>query len=187
MTLSKKNLKFTNTKYKTIKATIKPKGANITEIVWKSDKSGAKIAKNGKSKYSIKVKPQYSGETYLKVTVKTSSKKISKSCKIIVSIAVSSVKLNEKKLELTPSQTYQLKATVKPKGYVDQTVTWSSSDDKIAKVDDNGKVTAVAFGTATITATSKENTDMKATCTVTVIPQDGVDDPDDYDAGGTLF
>ena len=187
--LAPTELKIKSATTKIIKVTIKPKDANITKIVWKSyNKSVAKIAKNGKRKYSIKVKPQFSGETHLSVKVYSGSdRKDTRTGKITVSIAVTFVKLNGTQLELTPSQTYQLTATVNPKNNVDQTVTWSSSDDKIAKVDDNGKVTAVAFGTATITATSKENTDMKATCTVTVIPQDGVDDPDDYDAGGTLF
>ena len=189
VTLEPTELKIQSATTKIIKVTIKPKDANITKIVWKSyNKSVAKIAKNGKRKYSIKVKPQFSGEAHIQVKVYSSSdRKDTRTGKITVSIAVTFVKLNGTQLELTPSQTYQLTATVNPKNNVDQTVTWSSSDDKIAKVDDNGKVTAVAFGTATITATSKENTDMKATCTVTVIPQDGVDDPDDYDAGGTLF
>ena len=104
-----------------------------------------------------------------------------------MSIAVKSVKLNETELELTPSQTYQLTATVNPEGYVDQTVTWSSSDDKIAKVDDKGNVTAVAPGAAIITATSKANINKEATCTVTVISPNSVDDPDDYGKGGSLF
>ena len=48
----------------------------------------------------------------------------------------------------------------------EQTVTWKSADDKIAKVDETGKVTGVAVGTTTITATVAEKT---ATATVEVV------------------
>ena len=53
----------------------------------------------------------------------------------------------------------------------DKTVTWSSSDEKIAKVASDGTITAVAAGTATITATFKDGT--KKLCTVTVTKGDG--------------
>lgn len=51
----------------------------------------------------------------------------------------------------------------------DRSVTWSSSDNAIATVDANGKVTAVAEGTATITVTTNDG-GKTATCTVTVVP-----------------
>lgn len=51
----------------------------------------------------------------------------------------------------------------------DRSVTWSSSDEKIATVDANGKVTAVAEGTAIITVTTNDG-GKTATCTVTVTP-----------------
>ena len=50
-------------------------------------------------------------------------------------------------------------------------IVWSSSDDKIVSVDQNGKVTGLALGSATISATATINgKDITATCTVTVIP-----------------
>ena len=58
----------------------------------------------------------------------------------------------------------QLRAEVKPSG-VDQTVAWSTSDDQIATVDENGMVTGVAPGVVTITATQG---DLSDTCQVTV-------------------
>ncbi len=59
---------------------------------------------------------------------------------------------------------FDLTATVEPSDATDK-VAWKSSDDKIATVDANGKVTGVAVGTATITATAGNFT---ATCEVTV-------------------
>ena len=68
--------------------------------------------------------------------------------------------------------TTTLTATVNENAY-DKTVAWSSSDDKVATVDENGKVTAVGKGTATITATTngtnKDGEKVTATCEVTVL------------------
>ena len=63
--------------------------------------------------------------------------------------------------------TYTLKATVNPSDASNKNVTWKSSDDKIATVDANGKVTAVAVGKATITVTTEDG-GKTATCEVTV-------------------
>ena len=53
------------------------------------------------------------------------------------------------------NSTLQLKATVEPENATDKTVTWSTSDDSIATVDDKGLVTFLSKnGTVTITATS---------------------------------
>ena len=61
----------------------------------------------------------------------------------------------------------QLTATVAPEYASIQTVTWSSSDTAIATVDSTGKVTGVAEGTATITATTDDG-GFTAVCEVTV-------------------
>ena len=59
----------------------------------------------------------------------------------------------------------ELTATVYPDNATDKTVTWSSSDEEVATVDEKGHITAVAPGTVTITATAGAT---KATCEVTV-------------------
>ena len=77
---------------------------------------------------------------------------------------VASVTLDKDNLSLYPGGTAQLTAMVTPDNAAD-TVTWTSSDTNIATVDADGVVTAVGYGTATITATVGGKT---ATCTVTV-------------------
>ena len=77
------------------------------------------------------------------------------------------VKLNKTKATIEKGKTLKLKATVTPTCLYDKSVTWESSDTKVAKVSSSGKVTAVKAGTATITCTSNA-TSAKATCKVTV-------------------
>ena len=81
-------------------------------------------------------------------------------------IAVSAVAVNPTTVAVKPGATVTLSATVTPEDATDKTITWSSSDEKVATVD-GGKVTGVAEGTATITATTKSG-DKTATCAVTV-------------------
>ena len=80
-------------------------------------------------------------------------------------VAPESVALDQAELSLTESgATAQLTAVFAPDGS-GGTVTWTTSDEAVATVDENGLVTAVAPGTATITATVGES--LSATCTVT--------------------
>ncbi len=58
--------------------------------------------------------------------------------------------------------------SVLPEDAADKTYTWSSANEAIATVDENGKVTAVAAGTVKITATAIDGSGVKAECDVTV-------------------
>ena len=81
-----------------------------------------------------------------------------------VEVAVSGITLDQTAATLTEGEIVTLVATVSPADATDQTVTWETSDAAVATVD-NGVVTAVAAGTATITAKAGEHS---ATCVVTV-------------------
>ena len=84
-------------------------------------------------------------------------------CAVTVEVAATSLSLDKNSLNLFIGDTETIAATVLPENTTDQ-LTWSSSDEAIATVQD-GVVTAVAAGTATITATAGEKT---ADCVVTV-------------------
>ena len=81
-------------------------------------------------------------------------------------IAVTKVSLNKTSLSLKVGASDTLKATVKPTNATTKDVTWESSNKAVATVN-NGKVTAVKEGTATITVTTKDG-NKKAECKVTV-------------------
>lgn len=80
---------------------------------------------------------------------------------------VTGVTLDQTDLTLFTGQSEQLTATVTPDNAANKNVTWSSNDDTIATVDNNGNVTAVAAGTATITVATVDGSHT-ATCKVTV-------------------
>ena len=87
--------------------------------------------------------------------------------KEIVGMEASSVKLNKSKANLEKGKTLTLKATISPSSLSDKSVTWKSSDTKVATVSSSGKVKGIKAGKATITCTSVV-TGAKATCKVTV-------------------
>lgn len=66
---------------------------------------------------------------------------------------VTSVDINKSSLDLYVGEAYTLAVTINPTNATNKTVTWSSSNTRIATVNSNGKVTAKRAGTATITAT----------------------------------
>lgn len=81
-------------------------------------------------------------------------------------INVESVALDQGTLALTEGDTATLAATVSPDNATNKTVTWASDNEEVATVAD-GVVTAVAAGSANITATTEDG-GHTATCTVTV-------------------
>ena len=83
-------------------------------------------------------------------------------------IAVTGVTLNKSETTITAWETEALTATIAPNDATYKTVTWSTSDWDVATVSDEWLITAVAAWSATITATSTDDTSKKATCAVTV-------------------
>ena len=85
----------------------------------------------------------------------------------LTAIAVTGVSLNKNTLTLSANANETLIATVTPSDALNKSVTWSSSDTSVATVNQSGKVTAKATGTATITVTTSDG-GYTANCTVTV-------------------
>ena len=79
-----------------------------------------------------------------------------------------SVTVSPAALKLLPGESQRLTASVLPLSVKDSSVTWSSSDETIAAVDENGTVTAVAEGKCTITAASNLTDTVTGSCQVEV-------------------
>lgn len=90
------------------------------------------------------------------------------SAKVTVTTKVEQIVLNKTEGVLTVGNSVTVTATVTPDNATNATVNWTSSDEKVATVDSNGKVTAVAAGNATITATSESDGDVSADYALTV-------------------
>ena len=85
---------------------------------------------------------------------------------------VSGITLDKTELALTVGDTQTLAATILPSDAANKSVSWSSDNPSVATVDENGKVTAVAEGTAKITVTTVDGK-KTADCAVTVTAKSG--------------
>lgn len=104
------------------------------------------------------------GETKITATcgiVKTSAK-------VTVTTKVEQIALSKTEGVLTVGNSVTVTATVTPDNATNTTINWTSSDEKVATVDSNGQVTAVAAGNATIKATSESDGDVSADYALTV-------------------
>lgn len=148
---------------RTIKAIVAPTGTTDKIRVAKNTKKKAATATVKKNLITIRAKKV--GKTT--ITIKTTSGKICKCTINVVKKAKKStaVKLNKKNLKLKKGAGTYLTATLRAKDSTD-TIRWSSSNKKVATVDQYGMVTAKKKGTVKITV--KTSSGKKATCKITV-------------------
>ena len=133
-------------------------------VTWSSgNTSVAKVDQNGK------ITAVNKGTTT--ITAKVGSK--TASCNVTVKVPLTGISLNKTTLALNRGVTETLTVNYNPSDTTDsKTVTWSSGNTSVAKVDQNGKITAVNKGTTTITAKVGSKT---ASCNVTVkVPLTGI-------------
>ena len=138
-------------------ATVLPNNAEYDGISWASSNTSVASVNQGT------ITALKEGKT----TITASAGGKSATCSVTVSakyIAVTSITLDKSELSLKVGSSDVLTATVKPDDATDKNVKWSSSDASIVKVD-NGKVSALKSGTATITATAGS---CSAECIITV-------------------
>ena len=116
------------------------------------------------------------GETTYSVKLaNTDSELVSGKVKVIAATPIESLTLEPAELSMAQNALpIQLTAKINPENASVTALTWTTSDEKVATVSADGKVTPVAQGTATITATTTDGTELSATCAVTVT--DPIDD-----------
>ena len=143
-------------------ATVMPEDATDKTVSWtSSDEAVATVDAEGK------VTAVALGEA----TVTAKCGEVSTYCTVtVVATPAESITISQETATLKVGETVELTATVMPEDATDKTVSWTSSDEAVATVDAEGKVTAVALGEAEITATAADGSGISANCLVTVNP-----------------
>lgn len=146
-------VKLNDTDETAIEAKCEPEDAsNISFDFASSDEEVATVDKDGK------VKVLKAGECDITTTLMQDGEKVTeKTTHVKAFYEVESITLDSNEGKLTVGNSHTIKATVAPEEVAaETTIEWSSSNEKVATVDSNGKVTAVSSGNATITATAGE-------------------------------
>lgn len=132
-------------------------------VNWKSsDPSVCDVDKDGYLKSYKKV-----GKATITASFEFGGNTYSSDCIVEVMEPVTDLKLNKRSIKLDKGETYQLETKIKPSDATVQTVKWYTFDESIAKVDENGVVTAVSQGTVKVFAIS-DNGSYRSSCEVTV-------------------
>lgn len=151
-----------------LRAQVYPMNATYKEVAWSSsDESVAMVDESGL------VTAVLAGDA---VITAESVDGLTAECRVKVLPAV--IELSESEVEMYVEETHALSVTVRPDNEKYRDVTWSSSDETVATVDESGMVTAVSAGEVVITAESVG--ELKAECRVTVknVPVSSVSIPE---------
>ena len=137
----------------TVEATVSPADATDVKVSYAStDEAVATVDKDGR------VQVLQPGECDIITTLMQDGEKVTeKTTHVKAFYEVESITLDSNEGKLTVGNSHTIKATVAPEEVAaETTIEWSSSNEKVATVDSNGKVTAVSSGNATIIATAGE-------------------------------
>ena len=137
----------------TVEATVSPADATDVKVSYAStDEAVATVDKDGR------VQVLQPGECDITTTLMQDGEKVTeKTTHVKAFYEVESITLDSNEGKLTVGNSHTIKATVAPEEVAaETTIEWSSSNEKVATVDENGKVTAIAAGEATITANAGE-------------------------------
>ena len=162
VSINQTNITVKEGESQSLSATVSPSDAQNKAVSWSSSNSSVATVDNSGRVTGVKA-----GSATITVTTSDGGK--TATCSVTVEakiINVSGVTLDNAKLEIPVGGEATLAATVAPADATDKSVTWTSSDEAVAKVS-GGKVTAVAAGTATITVKTTDG-GKTATCEVTV-------------------
>ena len=147
----------------TITATVKPTNATNKVLAWSSSNTAvATVDANGK------VTTLTEGNAEIKA-VTTDGTNLTATCAVTVKpriVLATSITLNKAEVGVEFPSEFTLIATVKPDNTTNKTVKWSSSNEAIATVDNNGNVKVTAAGKVYIYAETTDGSNLKATCEV---------------------
>ena len=150
----------------TLTAVVSPENATNKTISWTTENKDIATVNAGV------VTAIGEGTTNIKATTKDGN--ITKTCKITVTkkaenkpIEVTSIRLSQNNKTIKIGEQFTINATVLPENATNKEIEWTSTDNKIATVDNNGNVKGITEGKVTITATNKAN-NISESCIVIV-------------------
>ncbi len=146
----------------TLTATVIPSDATNNSLEWSTDKEDvATVDSNGNVTAT--------GNGSATITVKTQDQGKTSTCIVSVTQWATSISLDKPLISLGTGSEATLSVTILPDNTKDKSVTWTSSDNAIVSVDNNGRILAMATGNATIKATANDGSGVYGKCTVNVI------------------
>lgn len=147
-------------------ATVRPANAANKNVTFSSSNNGvATVDENGL------VTAVESGEVTITVTTEDGNRTDSITLTVVIPVSSVTLKAAGNATEVAEGETLQLTATVLPENATDKKVTFSSSNELVATVNESGLVTAISAGEAVITATAANGKTAQLTLTVTANEQ----------------
>ena len=170
ITLNKESVTLNKGKKERLSATISPSVTTNQTVTYRSSDTSiatvtargvVKAKGKGQATITASVNSRYMGQDTTRTAI----------CQVTVTQPVKKLLLKPATLTLEKGKSKQLKAQIRPTSANDKTIEWSTSNENIATVDSNGKVTVKAEGKATITALNPAS-GKKKSCKVTVLDKD---------------
>jgi uncharacterized protein YjdB len=166
LTISSETASIVVDKTLQLTATIAPENATTKAVTWSSsDESVATVDETGL------VTAHKVGNATITVAT-TDGSNLTATCALTVTPqVVTALIISSESASIVVDKTLQLTATIAPENATTKALTWSSSDESVATVDETGLVTAHKVGNATITVATTDGSHLTATCALTVTPQ----------------
>lgn len=147
----------------TLVAIVLPENTTNKSVAWSSNNTTvASVDQNGV------VTAKKAGTAKIKATAQDGSGVSGTVTVTVKNVTATDIELNYTSYTLHAGETVQLTATVSPDNTENKSVTWTSSNTSVASVSSSGLVTAKSVGSATITAKTRDGSNLSATCSITV-------------------
>lgn len=162
ITLNKSKLELQVGETETLVATVIPTDATTKTVTWSTSNANVATVVNGK------ITPKSEGTAI--ITATTVDGGMTATCEVVVkgaNIPVESVALDKNSLRLWTGDTATLQATIYPLNASNKNISWASSNESVATVDNAGNIKAKSKGSTTITVTTNDG-DKVASCVINV-------------------
>ena len=146
-----------------LKATINPRGATNETLIWTSSNSNI---------VSVDTNGNITGRNIGTATITVSSNNGKKATSVVTvtGIKIKQIGINRSDTQVVRGASFKVNVTITPSNVENKSVTWSSSNTKVATVDDVGNVKAIDYGTATIKVMTNDGSKKSASFKITVAP-----------------